>query len=63
MSYLGPQMYEWYVFALYHIGSIFLLEPPPLSCYDEGAARCFLLGAQRFWSLAGMAWGLVSGAT
>lgn len=45
------------------LGSGPLSEPPLLCCYDGGITWCFLLGEQRFWSLASMVWGLVSGAT
>lgn len=48
----------WCVGPILLVGSALLSEPP-----DGDAARCFLSASERFWSLADMAWGLVSGAT
>ena len=37
---------------LCHTGSTLLSGPPPVSCYDGGAPRYVLLGAQRFLEFA-----------
>lgn len=48
----------WCIGPILLIGSALVSEPP-----DGSAARCFLSASERVWSLADMAWGLVSGAT